>query len=79
MAEILNANPVVHRASDLPARKRPLILPVKKDPLAFATGIIPTAPTIEELFSPPPLPASAADDEEAEPIDEQEIYGRLSL
>lgn len=76
MAEVLNANPVVHRASDLPARKRPLAPPVRKNPLAFATGIIPTAPTIEELFSPPSLPASSTDDEDSEPIDEQEIYGK---
>ena len=75
MAEILNANPVIHSAAELPARKRPLAPPAKKNPLAFTNAVIPTAPTIEDLFSPPSSVGSISDEDEAEPIDEQEIYG----
>ena len=79
MTEILNANPVIHSASELPARKRPVAAPVKKDPLAFANAVIPAAPNFEDLFAPPSSRSSSADgdDELEEPIDEQEIYGTM--
>ena len=77
MAEVLNANPIVHSAAQLPARRRPLAPPPKQDPLAFANQVIPSAPTFDDLFSPPSPTSSHSDDDEAEPIDEQEIYGQL--
>lgn len=78
MAEILNANPTIRSASDLPSRRRE---PSKKSKAQRPFGLL-SSTIPESAYTPDPFNASSSsenessdDDEEVEPIDEQEIYG----
>lgn len=82
MSEGFNANPTVRNASDLPSRRRQGVSDAAspKGALGLLTSTIPLSAYIPDPFSPRPTPPdqesdSSEDDEVAEPIDEQEIYG----
>ena len=82
MAEILNANPTIRNAADLPSRRRE---PTKKSKSKRPFGIL-SSSIPESAYTPDPFdPSSSSDsedadhDDEVEPIDEQEIYGRSTI
>lgn len=78
MAEVLNANPTIRSAADLPSRRRE---PSKKSktqrPFGLLSSAIPDSAYTPDPFNPSSSSdnESSEDDEEVEPIDEQEIYG----
>lgn len=78
MSEILNANPTIRSAADLPSRRRE---PTKKTktqrPFGLLSSTIPDSAYTPDPFNPSSSPESEGsdNDEEVEPIDEQEIYG----
>ena len=81
-SEVQNSNPTILNAADLPSRLRPTA-PTK--PGIHATGIFSSArPSVanqEDPFSSSPdlsEPSDSEDELMEEPIDEQEIYGKLN-
>ena len=77
MSEILNANPTIRNASDLPSRRRHEDSHSQsKAPKGLFASIIPPEAYLPDPFEPQ-SPYSEVSDEEEEPIDEQEIYGRI--
>ena len=78
MAEVLNANPTIRNASDLPSRRRLSSSNERKnDLLSLITGS-PSSDEFADPFDTPPSSTFSGSDEEFEPIDEQEIYGRFT-
>lgn len=81
MSEILNANPTIRSASDLPSRRRE---PSKKSktqrPFGLLSSAIPDFAYAPDPFDPSSSSGSESSDDEheVEPIDEQEIYGASS-
>ena len=81
MAEVLNANPTIRNASDLPSRRqRGHARALSKVPNSFLSSTVPASAYLPDPFSPSSsseeLSGDDSDDEAAiEPIDEQEIYG----
>lgn len=81
MSEGFNANPTIRNASDLPSRRRQGFTHQhsSKGSLGLLTSTIPPSAYIPDPFSPSPASPdqeiASEDDEVAEPIDEQEIYG----
>ena len=80
MAEVLNANPTIRNASDLPSRARhghPQ--PSSKVPKGLFASTVPQSAYLPDPFSPSSsLDSDLSDDDDdaaIEPIDEQEIYG----
>ncbi|KAI4235460.1 MAG: hypothetical protein LQ349_003150, partial [Xanthoria aureola] len=77
MSEILNANPTIRSAADLPSRRRE---PAKKTktqrPFGLLSSTIPDSAYTPDPFNPSSSSESESsdNDEEVEPIDEQEIY-----
>ena len=75
MSEVLNANPTIRAASDLPTRRgRTPSSTSAKRPSGFFSTIIPSPTYLNDPFDEPSTTESNSDDE-VEPIDEQEIYG----
>ena len=85
MAEVLNANPTIRNASDLPSRRRDgHTQPSSKAPKGLFSSTIPPSAYLPDPFSPSSSESELSDgdddDTAVEPIDEQEIYGiRLRL
>lgn len=79
MAEVLNANPTIRNASDLPSRRRQgPDQPSSNKPKGLFSGTVPPSAYLPDPFSPSSSSDSELsdnDDAEVEPIDEQEIYG----
>lgn len=81
MSEGFNANPTVRNASDLPSRRRQGVTHQSstQGALGLLTSTIPPSAYISDPFSPSPASpdqeSASEDDDSAEPIDEQEIYG----
>ncbi|KAI4280767.1 MAG: hypothetical protein L6R38_004193 [Xanthoria sp. 2 TBL-2021] len=81
MSEILNANPTIRSAADLPSRRRE---PTKKTktqrPFGLLSSTIPDSAYTPDPFNPssPSESESSDNDEEVEPIDEQEIYDLIA-
>ena len=82
MSEILNANPTIRNASDLPSRRRqgnnqrP-----SKVPQGLFASTVPASAYLPDPFSPSTSSESDFSDEDdggVEPIDEQEIYGKAT-
>jgi len=79
MAEILNANPTIRNASDLPTRRgRTLPLSDRKKTLGLFASSIPSLTYLSDPFEPvlASSDSESDDDNAVEPIDEQEIYGK---
>lgn len=80
MSEILNANPTIRNASDLPTRRqRTSSQSSPKNALGLFSSTIPSLPYLTDPFSAASGSSSDSDSEDhssAEPIDEQEIYGK---
>ena len=83
MAEVLNANPTIRNASDLPSRRREgHSQPSSKAPRGLFSSTVPPSAYLPDPFSPSsPSDSEISDDDDAaiEPIDEQEIYGTRQL
>ena len=83
MAEVLNANPTIRNASDLPSRTRQDHQSSSKAPKGLFSSTIPPSAYLPDPFSPSSSSDSeiSDDDDDAaiEPIDEQEIYGTRQL
>ena len=79
MSEVLNANPTIRSASDLPSRRRQgQAEPSAKTPKGLFAKTVPPSAYLPDPFSPSSSSDSEpSDDDNAgiEPIDEQEIYG----
>ncbi|KAL8753109.1 MAG: hypothetical protein Q9199_005280 [Rusavskia elegans] len=81
MSEILNANPTIRSAADLPSRRRE---PTKKTktqrPFGLLSSTIPDSAYTPDPFNPSSSSESESsdNDEEVEPIDEQEIYDLIA-
>ncbi|KAL2041535.1 hypothetical protein N7G274_005917 [Stereocaulon virgatum] len=81
MSEILNANPTIRNASDLPSRRRQdTTQSLSKTPKGLFASTVPASAYLPDPFSPHSLDSdlSEDDDNEIEPIDEQEIYDLIS-
>ncbi len=80
MSEVLNANPTVRNASDLPSRRRQGKTEApSKFPKGLFASTVPASAYLPDPFSPSTSSDSELSDEDdggVEPIDEQEIYGR---
>ena len=83
MAEILNANPTIRNATDLPSRRRHNSIKSGDKPLGLFASTIPAAAYLPDPFSPTEVPELSDGNSESdpegdaiEPIDEQEIYGK---
>ncbi|KAL8838608.1 MAG: hypothetical protein Q9176_005005 [Flavoplaca citrina] len=81
MSEILNANPTIRSAADLPSRRRE---PTKKTKTQRPFGLL-SSTIPDSAYAPDPFnPSSSSEsensdiDEEVEPIDEQEIYDLIA-
>ncbi|KAL8933799.1 MAG: hypothetical protein Q9211_005573 [Gyalolechia sp. 1 TL-2023] len=77
MSDILNANPTIRNASDLPSRRRePSKKSKSKRPFGLLSSAIPDSAYTSDPFNPSSSSedASSDDEDEVEPIDEQEIY-----
>ena len=83
MSEILNANPTIRSVSDLPSRRRQSNLPsTSKTPKGLFASTVPASAYLPDPFSPSTASDSDLSEEEddaVEPIDEQEIYGRVII
>ena len=82
MSEILNANPTIRNASDLPSRRRQLSSQTSnKSPLGLFASTVPTSAYPPDPFSPAVSDPENSDseDDSVDPIDEQEIYGIATL
>ena len=82
MSEVLNANPTIRNASDLPSRRRQASPhSSSKTSLGLFASTVPASAYAPDPFTP--LTSSESensdDDDTVEPIDEQEIYGRSPL
>ncbi|KAL8766940.1 MAG: hypothetical protein Q9209_006421 [Squamulea sp. 1 TL-2023] len=81
MSEILNANPTIRSAADLPSRRRE---PTKKTkcrrPFGLLSSTIPDSAYTPDPFNPSfsSETESSDSDDEVEPIDEQEIYDLIA-
>ncbi|KAL8657797.1 MAG: hypothetical protein Q9226_001552 [Calogaya cf. arnoldii] len=81
MSEILNANPTIRSAADLPSRRPE---PTKKTntqrPFGLLSSTIPDSAYTPDPFNPSSSSESESsdNDEEVEPIDEQEIYDLIA-
>ncbi|KAI4288559.1 MAG: hypothetical protein L6R35_002180 [Caloplaca aegaea] len=81
MSEILNANPTIRSAADLPSRRRE---PSKKTrsqrPFGLLSSAIPESAYTPDPFNPSSSSEgeSSEDENEVEPIDEQEIYDLIA-
>lgn len=79
MAEVLNANPTIRNASDLPSRRRhDHVQPSSKLAKGLFSSTVPPSAYLPDPFSPSPSDSDPSDDDDdaaIEPIDEQEIYG----
>ncbi|MCJ1226435.1 hypothetical protein MMC12_003087 [Toensbergia leucococca] len=82
MSEILNANPTIRNASDLPTRRqRTSSHDIARTPLGLFSSVIPSSAYVVDPFAPPSLSSDADsdnDDATVDPIDEQEIYDLIS-
>lgn len=79
MAEVLNANPTIRNASDLPSRRRQAhAQPSSTTPKGLFSSIVPPSAYLPDPFSPSSSSTSDQDDADIEPIDEQEIYDLIS-
>lgn len=81
MSEILNANPTIRNASDLPSRRRQLSSQTSsKSPLGLFASTVPASAYLPDPFSPATSDPENSDseDDSVDPIDEQEIYGIAS-
>ncbi|KAL8828984.1 MAG: hypothetical protein Q9170_006363 [Blastenia crenularia] len=81
MSEILNANPTIRNASDLPTRRREQNKKSRsKRPFGLLSSIIPDSAYILDPFNPSSSSESenSDDEDEVEPIDEQEIYDLIA-
>ena len=78
MSEVLNANPTIRNASDLPSRRRQGNRQSSKTPSGLFATTVPSSAYLPDPFLPPSLDSdeSSGDDDSVEPIDEQEIYGK---
>ena len=80
MSEILNANPTIRNASDLPSRRRQdNNQPRSHIPKGLLSSTVPASAYLPDPFLPSSSSDSDLSDEDdggVEPIDEQEIYGR---
>ena len=78
MSEVLNANPTIRNASDLPSRRRQGNSQSSKTPSGLFASIVPASAHLPDPFLPPSSESeeSSDDDDSVEPIDEQEIYGK---
>ena len=84
MSEVLNANPTIRNASDLPSRRRTSSSQhthkSSRTPLGIFASTVPAAAHIPDPFSPSlsDSESSGEDDNVEEPIDEQEIYDLIA-
>ncbi|KAL8995514.1 MAG: hypothetical protein Q9169_004774 [Polycauliona sp. 2 TL-2023] len=83
MSEILNANPTIRSAADLPSRRRePTSNKLKTQrPFGLLSSTIPDSAYTPDPFNPSASSESESsdiEDEEVEPIDEQEIYDLIA-
>ncbi|KAL9581302.1 MAG: hypothetical protein Q9212_003978 [Teloschistes hypoglaucus] len=81
MSEILNANPTIRSAADLPSRGRePTQKSKNQRPFGLLSSAIPDAAYTPDPFNPSSASESESSDseEEVEPIDEQEIYDLIA-
>lgn len=81
MSEVLNDNPTIRNASDLPSRRRQGDSHSQsKTPKGLFASTIPSSAYLPDPFAPHSLESDVSDDDEdeIEPIDEQEIYGRIT-
>ena len=79
MSEVLNANPTIRNASDLPSRRRQGNNgKSSKTPSGLFANTVPPSAYLPDPFLPPSSDSdeSSGDDDSVEPIDEQEIYGK---
>jgi len=82
MSEILNANPTIRNASDLPSRRRQGDShSSSKTPKGLFASTVPPSAYLPDPFAPHSSDSETSDNDEEriEPIDEQEIYGRIRL
>lgn len=82
MSEVLNANPTIRNASDLPTRRRRMSSPSdKQNSLGLFASSIPSSTYLNDPFEPVPASSNSESDDgdTVEPIDEQEIYGKPIL
>lgn len=83
MSEILNTNPTIRNASELPSRQNqsPSYQARNKNSSGLLTSIIPSSAYTPDPFSPSlsSLDVENLEDDSIEPIDEQEIYGMFTL
>ncbi|KAL8922030.1 MAG: hypothetical protein Q9172_003746 [Xanthocarpia lactea] len=81
MSEILNANPTIRSAADLPSRRRePTNKTKNQRPFGLLSSTIPDSAYIPDPFNPSSVSETEGSDpdEEVEPIDEQEIYDLIA-
>lgn len=80
MSEVLNANPTIRNASDLPSRRRQGNGQSSKTPSGLFATTVPSSAYLPDPFLPPSSDSdeSSGDDDSVEPIDEQEIYDLIS-
>ncbi|KAI4200069.1 MAG: hypothetical protein LQ350_004208 [Teloschistes chrysophthalmus] len=81
MSEILNANPTIRSAADLPSRRRePTQKSKSQRPFGLLSSAIPDSAYTPDPFNPSSASESESSDseEEVEPIDEQEIYDLIA-
>ncbi|KAL6715970.1 hypothetical protein ACLMJK_006932 [Lecanora helva] len=82
MSEILNANPTIRNASDLPSRRRlGKNQPSSRVPQGLFASTVPASARLPDPFSPSTSSDSDLSDDgqdEEEPIDEQEIYDLIA-
>ncbi|KAL8779397.1 MAG: hypothetical protein Q9213_006965 [Squamulea squamosa] len=81
MSEILNANPTIRNAADLPSRRRePSKKTKSRRPFGLLSSTIPDSAYTSDPFNPSSSSEteSSDSDEEVEPIDEQEIYDLIA-
>ena len=81
MSEILNANPTIRNASDLPSRRRKHSSGSStKTYLVLFSSTVPASAYAPDPFAHAGFPDSdsSEDDDTVEPIDEQEIYGEFA-
>ena len=82
MSEILNANPTIRNASDLPSRRRQASPHLSsKTSLGLFSSTVPASAYAPDPFTPSSSSESdnSDDDDTVEPIDVQEIYGKSPL
>ncbi|KAI4118324.1 MAG: hypothetical protein LQ345_001586 [Seirophora villosa] len=81
MSEVLNANPTIRSAADLPSRRREPSKKAKSQrPFGLLSSAIPDSAYTPDPFNPSSSSESESseDENEVEPIDEQEIYDLIA-